>query len=121
MAFFTLLTNTLSSVAVKQGIIFENDVTNISGCYSKYTGVFVCCKPGLYLITWNIYMSSAHNVRTALMVNTTRVALIQQFASTQTVIIELVQADEVWIQITYRSPAGASIYEGSSFSGVLIQ
>lgn len=118
MMFFAQLNHTLHSVAVEQGIVFENVVTNVRECYSGHTGVFTCCQPGYYLLSWNIATISREVVYTELMVNTTSRAISQD---SMTVIIPLHVDDEVWIRVQSRSTSSAIVgNKATSFIGFLI-
>ncbi|XP_033758209.1 uncharacterized protein LOC117340560 [Pecten maximus] len=72
--FYAQLSRRLYSVAVEQGMVFDTVVTNVGNCYSGNTGVFTCCRSGMYFITWTIDVKAGTYINTELMMNTSSIA-----------------------------------------------
>jgi len=117
-------------VSVHAGLrlIFSSVITNIGSGYSRYSGIFTCHVPGVYL--FNCAISSKCNdfivtelMRNGVMVGTHEAVGTSEWdtQSSSSTIVQLNYGDRVWVQVK-NSHSSSPIYDTnySTFSGVLI-
>ncbi|XP_061190019.1 uncharacterized protein LOC133197846 [Saccostrea echinata] len=106
VAFFSFMSKSENHPGQHQTIIFDVAHTNVGSNYSPHTGAFTAPKHGVYAFTWKIYASSGGFIFTDLVVNSNSVSgsfagaqsVSTIVSSTDMVILELNQGDEVHIR-----------------------
>jgi hypothetical protein len=131
VAFYSYMSQSKVSPGKQQTIIFDMDITNLGGHYSRQAGIFISPDNGVYTFTWSIYCfdRDGHSwVSTELIVNSNPIAaafchgMTGQYAQTsENVVVQMGQGDIVYLRTHPTHNIGGQIYSHpdakSSFSG----
>ena len=128
VAFSTYLTKDLTHLNIGRVIKMDQIFINDGNAYNHITGIFTVPTSGVYLLTYSIYDSNAHDLLEVKMVVDnknmgTLKALTYATSASKTIITRLTAGEAVWLEIAYHSDAsirGSSINKFTTFSGVLL-
>ncbi|XP_062577002.1 cerebellin-2-like [Saccostrea cucullata] len=126
IGFTAVTTDHQMHLMIDSTVHFLKVITNAGNGFDPNTGIFRAPVSGLYLFSASILSLAGHEVRCEIAKNGDVVAYIfsgdnaTYSTGTQSVLLDLVQHDEIWIKITNNNDVHVLGGGWSSFIGVLI-
>ncbi|XP_069131904.1 uncharacterized protein [Argopecten irradians] len=128
VAFYSILSPSLSNLGVNQAMIFNHVVTNLGNSFDGITGRFQCKMAGAYVFNVHLLVTPGKYFNALLVKNGSTVGYVYAGGQSgtydhggNTIILELNEGDAVWVQNSQDVQQGATLDSGyTSFSGFLL-
>ena len=129
VAFYAYMSHTEASVGHHETFVFDHVVTNVGGNYNRHSGIFTSPIQGVYVFSWTLFCETEGYFYSEVVVNSNSVGAVVCSAqgatyarhSTGVVVVEINQADIVYIRTHPTDPNNGGVYSmselRSSFTG----